>query len=121
LVPRLIYFYSVFLALLIIILLIFTFSRLGLGLLILAMAGLLSKKASIREERTDPFECGFVPQRKSRSPFSLHFFIVTILFLIFDVELVILFPFLTLPIESRPNIAIILAAVGALTLGTLLE
>ena len=39
------------------------------------------------------FECGFITYLKRNSPFSLRFFLVAIIFLIFDVELILLFPF----------------------------
>lgn len=41
-----------------------------------------------------PFECGLNPMRSSRVPFSLRFFILAVLFIIFDVELVLLMPVL---------------------------
>lgn len=46
---------------------------------------------SIREKKTS-FECGFELFRVSRLPFSIHFYLIGILFLIFDVEIVLLFP-----------------------------
>ena len=45
-------------------------------------------------EKSSPYECGFTPLIKSRIPFSIRFFIVTLIFLIFDVELVLIFPFI---------------------------
>ena len=41
-----------------------------------------------------PFECGFIPIGTARSPFSLQFFLVALIFVIFDVELILLFPFI---------------------------
>lgn len=41
-----------------------------------------------------PFECGFISDTELRIPFSLHFFVLALVFLVFDVELIILFPFL---------------------------
>lgn len=43
-------------------------------------------------EKLRPFECGFTPKACARLPFSIRFFLVTIIFLVFDVELILIFP-----------------------------
>nr|YP_009059494.1 NADH dehydrogenase subunit 3 [Mastigeulota kiangsinensis]AIN75497.1 NADH dehydrogenase subunit 3 [Mastigeulota kiangsinensis] len=42
--------------------------------------------------KSAPFECGFEAYCKMRRPFSVRYFILVVLFLIFDVEAVLLFP-----------------------------
>jgi len=43
-------------------------------------------------EKAGGFECGFDREVSSRSPFSLRFFILLLLFVVFDVEIALLVP-----------------------------
>nr|YP_009485610.1 NADH dehydrogenase subunit 3 [Acanthaspis cincticrus]AVZ00747.1 NADH dehydrogenase subunit 3 [Acanthaspis cincticrus] len=62
----------------------------SLGLIM--ACSLISKKSILDREKMSPFECGFDPKSSSRMPFSIQFFLIAVLFLIFDIEIVIILP-----------------------------
>lgn len=43
-------------------------------------------------EKLSSYECGFEPFEDARVKFDIHFYIIAILFIIFDIELLFLFP-----------------------------
>lgn len=43
-------------------------------------------------EKSSSYECGFEPFDNARIKFDIHFYLVAILFIIFDLEIVFLFP-----------------------------
>nr|YP_009941969.1 NADH dehydrogenase subunit 3 [Melanostoma scalare]QNE85534.1 NADH dehydrogenase subunit 3 [Melanostoma mellinum]QOC71040.1 NADH dehydrogenase subunit 3 [Melanostoma scalare]UXF58157.1 NADH dehydrogenase subunit 3 [Melanostoma orientale] len=63
-----------------------------LSTVVMMLATILSKKTFNDREKSSPFECGFDPMSSSRLPFSLKFFLITIIFLIFDVEIALILP-----------------------------
>nr|YP_010584114.1 NADH dehydrogenase subunit 3 [Aphidius colemani]UZT28759.1 NADH dehydrogenase subunit 3 [Aphidius colemani] len=75
-----------FLSLLFIILVIFV------SMILIFLNYLMSKKEFLDREKVSSFECGFDVLSSSRLPFSIHFFMISILFLVFDVEVVFLIP-----------------------------
>nr|YP_009142422.1 NADH dehydrogenase subunit 3 [Platycnemis foliacea]AKH04369.1 NADH dehydrogenase subunit 3 [Platycnemis foliacea] len=69
---------------------------------IMMIASTLSKKSIIDREKSTPFECGFDPFYVARIPFSLKFFLITVIFLIFDVEIAIILPVIMTMEASMP-------------------
>nr|AML26075.1 NADH dehydrogenase subunit 3 [Staphylinidae sp. BMNH 1274254] len=65
-----------------------------LSFIVMLIASIISKKTFMDREKNSPFECGFDPKNSARMPFSLHFFLIAVIFLIFDVEITLLIPFI---------------------------
>ncbi len=63
----------------------------GIGALLLAL-GFLIGSGGKDDEKLSPYECGFEPFEDSRAKFDVRYYLVAILFIIFDLEIAFLFP-----------------------------
>ena len=60
--------------------------------LLLILPPLLIAPKNPDSEKLSPYECGFDPFDDARSKFDIRFYLVAILFIIFDLEIAFLFP-----------------------------
>ncbi len=63
----------------------------GIGLVLLGL-GFLIGKGQKYAEKLSPYECGFEPFEDSRIRFDVRYYLVAILFIVFDLEIAFLFP-----------------------------
>jgi len=63
----------------------------GLGLALLAI-GLLAGPSRPDAQKLAPYECGFEPFEDARLRFDVRYYLIAILFIIFDLEIAFLFP-----------------------------
>ncbi len=87
----------------------------GLGAVILTASRLLGPRR-LAAEKLDPYECGVPLLSSSRQRFSVHFYLVAILFILFDIETVFLVPWAvihrSLGVAGLVEMGIFLAVVG---------
>ncbi|MFN3485961.1 MAG: NADH-quinone oxidoreductase subunit A [Planctomycetota bacterium] len=67
----------------------------GLGVVLANLSRLLGPRRE-RPEKLDPYECGVPILSKTRQRFSVHFYLVAILFILFDIETVFMIPYAVL-------------------------
>nr|YP_010736825.1 NADH dehydrogenase subunit 3 [Macropsis huangbana]WEP24699.1 NADH dehydrogenase subunit 3 [Macropsis huangbana] len=60
--------------------------------ILIMLINLISIKSITDKQKLSPFECGFNPMSNKRMPFSIHFFLIAAIFLIFDIEVIIIIP-----------------------------
>ena len=63
----------------------------GLGLVLLVGGWLLGPKRP-DAEKLSPYECGFEAFEDARMPFDVRYYLVAILFIVFDLEIAFVFP-----------------------------
>tara|TARA_Y100000588_G_C13907446_1_gene775623 strand:+ start:209 stop:565 length:357 start_codon:yes stop_codon:yes gene_type:complete len=71
--------------------LIFIFFAVTLSVMILLSSYLFAVKRSYKA-KTDPYECGFEPLTMNLSRFDVRFYLIAILFVVFDLEIAFMFP-----------------------------
>src|SRR5690242_9948804 len=58
----------------------------------IVIASLVAARQRPDSEKLSPYECGFEPFADARAKFDVRFYLVAILFIIFDLEVAFLFP-----------------------------
>ena len=71
--------------------LLFIIIAFGLGIAMIT-AGTLLSPSKPNAEKLSPYECGFPPFENARLQFDVRFYLVALLFIIFDLETAFLFP-----------------------------
>jgi len=64
----------------------------GIGGLFVYINTLLGPKGTPRKDTTEPYECGLPSEVKSGFRFGISFYMIAMLFILFDIEVVFLFP-----------------------------
>jgi len=75
--------------------LIFLLAGIGTGVVLLAVGlilGQLMGHARPYSEKQSPYECGFEAFEDARMKFDVRYYLIAILFIIFDLEIAFLFP-----------------------------
>ena len=65
---------------------------LGFGIVALAISILLGKAGKRTAAKDMPYECGMIPQGEAQPRFAVKFYLVAMLFILFDIEVVFLYP-----------------------------
>ena len=71
--------------------LIFIVLAMGFGLVTLALSYLVQPKYP-EPEKLSVYECGSEPFSDSRMPFPVRYYVIAMLFVIFDIEVIFLYP-----------------------------
>jgi NADH-quinone oxidoreductase subunit A len=64
----------------------------GFAVMTMMASVILGKKPTHNRIKDSPYECGMPPITEAHPRFSVKFYVVAMLFILFDIELVFLFP-----------------------------
>lgn len=92
---------------------------------LLAVSHLFGQHARKSKIKDSPYECGMLPEGEAHSRFSIKFYVTAMLFIIFDVEVVFLVPWVLVYREflhvGIPILSPVLFFIGVLVIGLLYE
>ena len=63
----------------------------GIGIALILIGNLLGPKRP-SAEKLSPYECGFAPFEDARMQFDVRYYLIAILFIVFDLEIAFVFP-----------------------------
>ncbi len=75
-------------------------AAMGLSAAIILLSALVGRHRPTREKE-QPYECGVRPTGDAREPFSVHFYLVALVFILFDIEAIFLYPWALVYRELR--------------------
>lgn len=61
------------------------------------------------KQKLEPYESGIIPFHDARRPFPVKYYLVAMFFLLFDIEVIFLYPWAAVIRELRDNVSILLA------------
>lgn len=89
---------------------------------LLVVASLIVARQAPDPEKLSPYECGFEAFDDARSRFDVRFYLVSLLFIIFDLEVAFLFPWaISLGDIGMPGFWSMVIFLGVLTIGFIYE
>lgn len=93
-----------------------------ISFVLLVLPSLLSPRRLFSGEKVSAYECGFEPFQVSEEIVEQHFIVVAILFIIFDLELIFIFPWaVSLTHSGDSSFILMLVFLALLGLGLIYE
>ena len=89
--------------------LIFLVISLAMGVILLTMGGILGPR-SPDSEKNSPYECGFEAFEDTRSKFDVRYYLIAILFILFDLEIAFFIPW-ALVLDELGTFGLVIMAV----------
>nr|YP_010713408.1 NADH dehydrogenase subunit 3 [Dinobdella ferox]WDA96083.1 NADH dehydrogenase subunit 3 [Dinobdella ferox] len=92
-----------------------------LPLVVYLLSWVIYFRLKLNRQKNSAFECGFDSLSNARIPFSTRFFLLGIIFIVFDIEIVLLLPIPIISMKSSLNLVMFLMVILILIIGLIHE